>query len=96
MTETQRHAVAAGFLHVLQTKPDVYAQWMKIAKDDYAGIGKLIQDTMGLAQAPGKDDLTEMANYVDAHLQTQVGQIQAADANAPRHVGFFVLMNQDS
>jgi hypothetical protein len=95
MTETQRHAVAAGFLHVLQTKPDVYAQWMKIAKDDYAGIGKLIQDTMGLAQTPSKDDLNAMAAYVDAHLQDQVSAIQEADTNAPRHVGFMVLTTQN-
>lgn len=94
MTDTQQRAVAAGFMHVLQTHADVYAQWEKIPKDDYAAIGKLIQDTMGLAQTPSQADIHAMASYVDAHLKEDVATVQAANANAPRHVGFIAMMQQ--
>jgi hypothetical protein len=95
MTESQRHGIAAGFLHILQTHSDVYDRWIKIPKDDAAKIGALIREEMGLSQAPDAADLAAMASYIDAHLKTQVEKIQAANANAPKHVGF-VLVTQQS
>jgi hypothetical protein len=43
MTDVQRRATAAGFLHVLHTSPEVFNEWNPIKKDDYAALGKLIQ-----------------------------------------------------
>lgn len=94
MTETQQRAVAAGFLHALQSSPDLYAQWQGIAKDDFVAIGSLVQKTLGLHESPTKADLHAMASYVDANLKDQVAIVQAANENAPRHVGFIVLMQQ--
>lgn len=96
MTDTQRRAVAAGFLHALQTSPDVYQEWSGIAKDNYAAIGALVQKTIGLSQAPSRDDIVAMAQYIDSHLQEHVTAIQAQHDDAPHHVGFMVLMQQNS
>ncbi len=96
MTESQRHAVAAGFLHILHVHRDVYDKWIRIPKDDYAAIGKLIKEEMNLATAPDQADLHVMATYVDQHLKDQTSAIQAANANAPRHVGMIALMQQNS
>lgn len=96
MTDTQRRAVAAGFLHALQASPDVYQEWNGIAKDNYAAIGTLIQKTVGLAQAPSAADIQAMAQYVDAHLQQHVEAIRAEHDDAPHHVGFIGLMQQNS
>lgn len=94
MTESQRHGIAAGFLHLLQTHPDVYDRWIKIPKDDAAKIGALIREEMHLSQMPDKADLNAMAAYIDAHLKDQVEKIQAANSNAPRHVGFVAATQQ--
>jgi hypothetical protein len=96
MTESQRHGVAAGFLHLLQTHHDVYDRWIKIPKDDAAQIGALIREEMGLSQAPDKADLEAMASYIDAHLKDQVEKIQAANTNAPKHVGLVLATQQNS
>ncbi len=96
MTDTQRRATAAGFLHALQTSPDVYQEWSGIAKDDYAAIGALVQKTVGLSQAPSQADIIAMAQYVDSQLQENVGKIKAAHDDAPQHVGFIALMQQKS
>jgi len=96
MTDVQRRATAAGFLHALQTTPELYTEWNAISKTDYAAIGALIQKTMGLAQAPSVEDLHAMAQYIDAHLGAQVSAIQAANADAPSHVGFITGMQQNS
>jgi hypothetical protein len=96
MTDTQRRAIAAGFLHALQASPDVYQEWSGIAKDDYGAIGALVQKTMGLSQAPNRDDITAMAQYVDSHLQEHVANIKAEHDDAPHHVGFMAMMQQNS
>ena len=96
MTETQQRAIAAGFLHALETSPDLYHEWQAIAKDNLDAIGALVQKTMGLQTAPTKSDLDAMANYVDAALKSNVASIQAANANAPRHVGFIVFLMQQN
>ena len=94
MTDTQRRAIAAGFLHALQTSPDVYQEWSGIAKDDYAAIGALVQKTMGLSQAPTQDDIVAMAQYVDSNLQEHVASIKAEHDDAPHHVGFLAMTQQ--
>ena len=96
MTESQRHAVAAGFLHILHAHPEVYERWIAIPQGDVAATGKLIHKELGLAQEPSSEDLEAMARYIDGHLKTQVEQIQAAHVNAPRHVGFIYGMTMDS
>lgn len=96
MTDTQRRAIAAGFLHALQTSPDVYQEWSGIAKDNYAAIGALVQKTLGLSQTPTTEDLHAMAQYVDAHLNDTVAAIKAEHDDAPHHVGFMTMMQQNS
>ena len=94
MTESQRHGIAAGFLHILHAHHGVYERWIAIPKDDAAKIGGLIREELGLAHAPDKADLEAMAKYIDAHLKEQVGKIQEAHANAPKHVGLILAMQQ--
>jgi len=96
MTDVQRRAIAAGFLHALQTTPELYSEWTSTNKSDDAAVGALIQKTMGLTSAPSKDDLHAMAQYIDAQLGAQVQQIQASNASAPSHVGFIFVMQQNS
>ena len=92
MNDVARRAVAAGFLHALQTTPALFDEWMKIAKDDTAAIGALVARTLGLAQVPTADDLHAMAHHVDAHLSGMVAEIQAANAGTPKTVGFIFVM----
>ncbi len=87
MTDVQRRATAAGFLHALQTTPELVAEWSKIPKTDDAAMGALIQKTMGLAQAPSKDDLHAMEQYVDKALGEQAADLQETHAHV---VGFFL------
>ncbi len=96
MNDSQRRAVAAGFLHALQTTPDLYQEWSGIAKDDYSAIGALIQKSMGLSEAPTRDDITAMAQYIDAHLQDHVEAIKAQHDEPSHHVGYIALMQQNS
>ena len=95
MNETQRRAVAVGFLHALQTTPDVYNEWIAIPKDDDAAIGALIQKTMSLSAAPDADDIHAMAKYIDSHLQQHVDAIKADHDDAPHHVGFVFMTQQN-
>jgi hypothetical protein len=96
MTESQRHGIAAGFLHILQTHDDVYKRWMATPKNDAEKIGALIREEMGLKEAPDKPDLDAMAKYIDAHLKDQVEKIQAANKDAPKHVGLITVTQQNS
>lgn len=95
MTSVQHRAIAAGFLHALQTTPALFQQWNALAKDDDAAIGALVQETCGLAAQPSKSDIESMAGYIDAHLKDQVAQLSSV-ADAPSHVGFIFLMQQTS
>jgi hypothetical protein len=94
--ELQRKAAAAGFLHALTQSQQTFSDWMKTPKDDHEAIGGLVQRTLGLSQKPTKDDLTAMAQHVSTNLQAQVQQVQAQDANVPKHVGLVLFMQQDS
>lgn len=96
MTDVQRRAIAAGFLHALQTTPALMNEWMSTPQHDSGAIGSLIQKTMGLAQAPNKDDLHAMAAYVDASLGEHVKAVQAQHPQAPSHVGFLFMTQQNS
>ncbi len=92
MNDVARRAVAAGFLHALQTTPALFDEWMKTPKDDSAAIGALVAWTIGLAQVPDTDDLHAMAHHVAEQLSGMVSEIQAAHAGAPKTVGFFFVM----
>ncbi len=94
MNDVQQRATAAGFIHALHTSPDLFKEWMDTKKDDDAAIGKLVQKTLGLAQAPDKQDLHAMAAYIDAHLKDDVAEFHAAHPSAPRHVGMVFLTQQ--
>jgi len=94
MTEVQRHAAAAGFMHVLQKSPEVYAEWKAAKKDDYATIGKLVQKSVGLAETPSSADIQEMAKYVDAHLKEEADNFAKAHPDVQHHVGGFAMMQQ--
>ena len=86
MTDVQRRAIASGFLHALQTTPELFNEWNGIPKTDHAAMGVLIQKTMGLAQAPSAADLLAMEAYVEealGHQATAISQKQ------PRTVGYF-------
>jgi hypothetical protein len=96
MNDVQQRAVAAGFLHALQTTPALFEEWNAIPKTDDVAIGALIQKTMGLTQAPSKDDLTAMATHIDKNLGDQVNAIQSTFKAAPSHVGLVYVMQQNS
>lgn len=93
MNDVQQRATAAGFIHALHTSPELFKEWMG-TKDDDAAIGRLVQKTLGLAQAPDKQDLHAMAAYVDAHLKDDVAEFHAAHPSAPHHVGMLFLTQQ--
>jgi 23S rRNA maturation-related 3'-5' exoribonuclease YhaM len=95
MTDVQRQATAAGFLHVLHKSPDVFKEWNAAKKDDYATLGKLIQKSVGLAAAPSGTDITAMANYVDKNLKSEADAFAKAHPNAEHHVGGIALMQQN-
>lgn len=95
MTEVQRRATAAGFLHVLHTSPEVFNEWNPIKKDDYVALGKLIQKTVGLQETPSAEDIHGMASYIDAHLKDEAAKFHQAHAAAPHHVGTLAMMQQD-
>ncbi|MGA7571403.1 MAG: hypothetical protein WBG27_04175 [Candidatus Aquilonibacter sp.] len=94
MNDVQQRAAAAGFIHALHTSPELFNEWMGTKKDDDVAIGKLVQKTLGLAQAPDKQDLHAMATYIDAHLKDEVTKFHAAHPTAPHHVGIAFLMQQ--
>ena len=96
VNDTQRKAAAAGFLHALRQSPDTFSTWLKTAKDDHEAIGGLVQQTLGLAQKPSKDDLVQMSQHIGTELKDQVEKVQALDANVPRSVGNIIFMQQDS
>ena len=95
MNDVARRAVAAGFLHALQTTQALFDEWMKTAKDDTAAIGALVARTLGLAQVPDADDLHAMAHHIDAHLSGAVAELRAASKSLPEHVGIIALTQQD-
>lgn len=96
MTGAQQRATAAGFLHALQTTPELFEQWNALSKDDDAGVGALIQRTFGMSQPPARADIEAMAVYIDGHLAQQVKAVAASNAEAPGHVGFIFLTQQSS
>jgi hypothetical protein len=96
MTDVQQRAIAAGFLHALQTTPALFQEWNAIPKDDASAIGALIQKTMGLTQAPSSSDLHAMAAHIDASLGDQVNALRASNPDAPSHVGEVFLTQQNS
>jgi hypothetical protein len=63
MNETQRKAVAAGFIQALYEDSTVRDAWVKCRQNDWAGLGALIQTTLGLAQTPSDDDIDAMRSY---------------------------------
>jgi 23S rRNA maturation-related 3'-5' exoribonuclease YhaM len=94
MTDVQRQATAAGFLHVLRKSPDVFKEWNAAKKDDYGTLGKLIQKSVGLAETPNSADIHAMAKYVDKDLKTEADAFAKAHPNAEHHVGGIALMQQ--
>jgi hypothetical protein len=94
MTEIQRHATAAGFLHALHTSPATFKEWLALKKDDYASIGKLIQKTVGLSETPNTQDIHAMASHIDTDLKSETEAFTKAHPDAPRHVGEIALMQQ--
>ncbi|HTZ54348.1 MAG TPA: hypothetical protein VMB20_04745 [Candidatus Acidoferrum sp.] len=94
MTEVQRQATAAGFLHVLHKSPEVFNEWNAAKKDDYVTLGKLIQKSVGLAETPTTADIQAMAGYVDKNLKSEADAFAKAYPNAEHHVGGLALMQQ--
>ncbi|GAC1392919.1 MAG: hypothetical protein NVSMB31_11620 [Vulcanimicrobiaceae bacterium] len=89
MTEVQRRAAVAGFIHALKTSPDVLKEWVATPKHDDKAIGALIQKTLGLAQAPNRADIEAMEKHADEALEPHVKAAQES-AGVPRSVGFFL------
>lgn len=90
MANIQHKAIAAGFIHALHD-PAVFAKW-EAAKDNPAALTKLIQETLGLAQAPSASDMDEMKAYAEQHLQDDHASLTEAQPNAPRTVGYMFTM----
>lgn len=87
MTDSQRHAIAAGFAHILAKHAEVYERYIKV-RGNPAAMGKLIQEEMALAQAPDEADLRAMETYTDEDLKEQTEAIRRANRNAPHQVGY--------
>lgn len=94
MTDVQRQATAAGFLHVLHRSPEVFNEWDKVKKDDYTALGHLVRKTVGLSETPSKDDINAMAKHIDAHLKDETAKFHQAHAGVEHHVGTIAMMQQ--
>jgi hypothetical protein len=94
MTDVQRQATAAGFLHVLQQSPEVFNEWDKVKKDDYAALGHLVRKTVGLSETPNKDDIQAMAKHIAARLKDETAKFHQAHAGVEHHVGTIAMMQQ--
>lgn len=86
MTDTQHRAVVAGFLHVLTTTPEVYAQFQK-AGSNPAAVGKFIAETMNLKDHPSAADLKAMAKYADAQLNPHLSKLNEMHGGVPKQCG---------
>lgn len=94
MTDTQQRAVVAGFLHVLTTSPELYADFQKIESNPQA-VGEFITKTMNLKSQPGATDLKNMAAYADEQLADHVEKLGAA-GGVPKQCGnMFGLEHED-
>jgi hypothetical protein len=93
MNDVQIRAIAAGFIHAMQTTPELFTEWNQMDKTP-ANIGPLIQRTLNLATVPTADDLTKLAAYVDEHLSDQFAQLRAAHPEIHPHCGNTVGVNQ--
>jgi hypothetical protein len=93
MTDVQIKAISAGFLHAMQTSPELFAQW-SAAERSPAQMGPLIQQAMGLASAPTESDLQAMAAYVDANLNDQLQALHAKEPVVPAHCGEIMGVQQ--
>jgi hypothetical protein len=91
MTPSQCRGVAAGFLHQLQTTPELFDEWLATPKSDLPAICALIARSMGLAQVPTETDLDTMAKYIDASLSDFFRDPAARTERTPRHVGDIAL-----
>lgn len=63
MNPTQQNAAAAGFIQALSDSAALRAQWVEIQSNGWAGLGELIQSTLGLAVTPTAADLAAMRTY---------------------------------
>lgn len=94
MTDVQRRAIAAGFIHALAQSHETLAAWSQVSKTDATAVGAFIQKTLGLASAPSAEDLSTMSTYVQGNLQEQVKAVQAQDPETASHRGIFVAAQQ--
>lgn len=90
MANVQHAAIAAGFMHALHD-PETFAKWQAV-RNDPAAIGKLMQETLGLAQAPSAADIEAMREYAETHLRDQHEKIKEQNEDAPHTVGFAFTM----
>lgn len=100
MTPEQQEGIVAGFLHVLDRSDSVRREWLgvveanatKSAEDRAEALGTLVQKTLGLAQAPTADDMTQMVGHANRALAERVAQVRAHD-DVPRTVA--VMFNHN-
>lgn len=90
MANVRHAAIAAGFMHAL-SDPSTFAKW-QAAQNDPAAIGKLIQETLGLAQPPSAADIEEMRKHAEDQLQDQHEKIKEQQSSVPHMVGFAFTM----
>lgn len=90
MATVQHAAIAAGFMHAL-ADPDTFAKW-QAAQNNPQALKQLIQTTLGLAQPPSDEDMEQMRQYAEEHLQDEHAKLAAQQTNTPRVCGFAYTM----
>ncbi len=80
MNPTQQKAVAAGFIQALYEDKNVRDAWVTCMKNKWAGLGALIQATLGLKEAPTDADIAAMRAYAaDAYYCATPDDVQQRD-----------------
>jgi hypothetical protein len=85
MNQTQVKAAAAGFIQALYEDASVRSAWVKCRNNKWAGLGELIQATLGLTQTPTNADIAAMHDYAaskyycatPADVQQRDSQVEA-------------------
>jgi hypothetical protein len=81
MNDTQQKAHAAGFIHALRESADVRNHWYDFRKArDWDGLCAYIGSTLGLKDAPNRQDLDAMYQHAQDTLVQQMTEVQTLDA----------------
>lgn len=99
MNQTQLEAVAAGFIQALYESVAVRTSWYAIQQSgNWAGLGALIQETLGLAVTPTMTDIAAMSAYAApaSYVAASPTSVQGEDSRVQANIIFNGAQNGGS